>query len=323
MPRGHRRRQVDIRYTEGAGVRKNRAVADRLVQALVLVDDLVTARSHMETAGFTVLEGGHHPGRGTANVIVPFGNQYLELLAVVDAREALASAQGRPIMTALSTRGRGLARWSVEPEDIEGTANVRTARGATVPLLPTGETVRWRAVGVDVSWIEPWRCAFMAWDDPDQYPGRSERTHPNGATGFSRLEVATADRAALVGWLGGKVPNGVHLSVAAGARARSGSSSRLRPVRYRLLRSAGSNSREGALTGGLTGPHRGDRPRAPRSYTLVMDDQKPPRLVGDERETVHGCSNTSGGRSSGRSPESTTMRPDEVLLAVARPSCGW
>ncbi len=172
----------------------------------------------METAGFTVLEGGHHPGRGTANVIVPFGNQYLELLAVVDAREALASAQGRPIMTALSTRGRGLARWSVEPEDIEGTA---TRVGLPVErrcrVLPTGETVRWRAVGVDVSWIEPWRCAFMAWDDPGQHPGRSERTHPNGATGFSRLEVATADRAALVGWLGGKVPNGVHLSVAAGA----------------------------------------------------------------------------------------------------------
>ena len=42
----------------------------------------------MEGLGLTVLEGGRHPGRGTANLIVPFGRQYLELLCIVDEDEA-------------------------------------------------------------------------------------------------------------------------------------------------------------------------------------------------------------------------------------------
>jgi len=171
----------------------------------------------MEALGFIVREGGHHPGRGTANIIVPFGSQYLELLAVVDRDEALASPQGRPVVTVMSTRGPGLARWSIEPEDIEVTARrVGLAADRRFRVLPSGETVRWRAVGVDLSWIEPWRCAFMAWDDPHLHPARSEGGHLNGATGFSRLEVETPDRAELVAWLGGNAPEGVHLSVATG-----------------------------------------------------------------------------------------------------------
>ncbi|MGH9018361.1 MAG: VOC family protein, partial [Acidimicrobiales bacterium] len=94
-------------------------MGDALVQAIVLVADLATARRHMEGIGFTVLDGGRHPGRGTANLIVPFGRQYLELLAVVDSTEAAASPQGRPVLAALERRGPGLARWSVESADIE------------------------------------------------------------------------------------------------------------------------------------------------------------------------------------------------------------
>ncbi|MGA2520358.1 MAG: VOC family protein [Acidimicrobiales bacterium] len=193
-------------------------MSDRLVQAIVLVSDLGAARSRMEALGFTVLDGGRHPGRGTANLIIPFGRHYLELLAVVDHDEALASPQGRPIVTALSGRGPGLARWSVEPVDIERTAGrlgLPTERRSRV--LPSGETVRWRSVGVDTAWLEPWRCAFMAWDDPRLHPARGAVTHPNGATGFARLDVVAPDHGALVAWLGGTVPESVHLSAAAGA----------------------------------------------------------------------------------------------------------
>jgi hypothetical protein len=139
---------------------------DRLVQAIVLVTDLGAARAQMESLGFTVLEGGRHPGRGTANLIVPFGRQYLELLAVVDEAEALESAQGRPVLAALSGRGPGLARWSVEPGDIE-VASARVGRPIErrQRILPDGRAVRWRSVGVDEAWAEPWRCAFMSWVD--------------------------------------------------------------------------------------------------------------------------------------------------------------
>ena len=202
----------------GACLGQNRAVSDRLVQVIVLVSDLADAQHHMENLGFVVLAGGHHPGRGTANLIVPFGRQYLELLAVVDEREALASSQGLPIVTAMSARGPGLARWSVEPEDIEVTARrVGLPAERRLRVLPTGETVRWRAVGVDAAWLEPWRCAFMSWDDPRLHPARIEVTHRHGATGFAQLDVATPDRAGLTAWLGGKVPDGVRLSPEAGA----------------------------------------------------------------------------------------------------------
>lgn len=183
---------------------------DRLVQAIVLVTDLRTARSHMEELGLAVMEGGRHRGRGTANLIVPFGRHYLELLAIVDEPEARSSPQGRPVVAALSSRGPGLARWSVEPGDIEATA-MRVGH----PIerrhrdLPEGTTVRWRSVAVDTAWREPWRCAFMTWDDPDDHPARTPLPHPNGATGFARLEVEVPDMRAALDWLGGTVPPGV------------------------------------------------------------------------------------------------------------------
>ena len=186
-------------------------MADRFVQAIVLVPDLESARHRMESIGLTVLEGGRHPGRGTANLIVPFGAHYLELLAVVDESQARSSPQGRPVVDALSRRGPGLARWSVETTDIEA-----TARRVGYPveqrrrLLVDGTEVRWRAVAVDASWHQPWRCAFMAWDDPDLHPARADGVvHANGATGFARLDLDVPDAASLSTWLGGDVPDGV------------------------------------------------------------------------------------------------------------------
>jgi Glyoxalase-like domain len=41
--------------------------------------------------------GGRHPGWGTANRIVPLGETYLELVAVVDEAEAAQSAFGRRV----------------------------------------------------------------------------------------------------------------------------------------------------------------------------------------------------------------------------------
>ena len=192
---------------------KNRVVEDRLVQAILLVTDLGSAREQMHALGLTAVEGGRHPGRGTANLIVPFGRQYLELLAVVDERQAASSPQGRAVVTAMSRRGPGLARWTVEPRDIEATARRvghRVERRTRV--LPDATTIHWRSVGVDAAWGEPWRCAFMAWDDLRQHPAHTPVSHPNGATGFARLDVEVTDRPALLAWLGGGVPTGVTIS---------------------------------------------------------------------------------------------------------------
>ena len=183
-----------------------------LVQAIVLVEDLPDARRRMEGLGFAVAEGGRHPGRGTANLIVPFGHQYLELLAVVDDVEARSSPQGRSVLEALSRRGPGLARWSVEAIDIAATAaRIGHRVECRERVRPDGATVRWRSAGVDAAWAEPWRCAFMAWDDPALHPARFTSAHPNGATGFAALDVEVPDRPAALAWIGGDPPDGVTL----------------------------------------------------------------------------------------------------------------
>jgi hypothetical protein len=195
---------------------------DRLVQAIVLVPNLPDARRRLEALGFAVLEGGRHPGRGTANLIVPLGGQYLELLAVVDETEARTSPQGRPVVAALSARGPGLARWSVEPVDLEATAaRVGDPVERRQRTLPDATAVRWRSVAVDRAWAEPWRCAFMAWDSPDMHPGRSSVVHPNGATGFARLHVVVPDMGAALAWWGGRVPSGVVVEPGAHPGVRS------------------------------------------------------------------------------------------------------
>ena len=182
------------------------------MQTIVLVTDLGAGRRQMDEMGLTVLEGGRHPGRGTANLIVPFGRQYLELLAVVDEAEAMASPQGRPVVAALSARGPGLARWSVEPDDIEAAATrLELPTEQRHRVLPDGTTVSWRSVAVDASWYEPWLCSFMAWDDPTTHPAHAHASHPNGATGFARLGVVVPDMPAALRWLGGHIPPGVAL----------------------------------------------------------------------------------------------------------------
>ncbi len=58
--------------------------------------DLVAAADEFEVCyGLASVEGGRHPGWGTANWIVPLGDSNLELVAVVDQVEAAESVFGR------------------------------------------------------------------------------------------------------------------------------------------------------------------------------------------------------------------------------------
>ncbi len=183
-----------------------------LVQVIVLVEDLVVARRWAAGAGLTALDGGRHPGRGTANVIVPLGTAYLELLAVVDEAEARRSPDGRPVLDALAARGPGPVRWSLETSDVDAESRrLGLAVEDRRRVRPDGQVVRWRAVGVNEAWAEPWRCAFMSWADPDLHPARTPVRHPSGATGFAGLEVGVPDEGSLRTWVGGALPAAVTL----------------------------------------------------------------------------------------------------------------
>ncbi|HEX2173395.1 MAG TPA: VOC family protein, partial [Dehalococcoidia bacterium] len=77
-----------------------------LSQVILGVQDLAAAADRVAALGFTVLDGGCHPGLGTANRIVPLGRQYLELLGVVDKDDAAAHGYGQALLRAIADGDR-------------------------------------------------------------------------------------------------------------------------------------------------------------------------------------------------------------------------
>ena len=94
----------------------------QLDHVLVAVPDLAAGVRAIEARlGLTSVEGGRHPGWGTANRIVPLGPAYLELVAVVDAGEAAAHTFGR-WLAAAQPRG-GPFGWAVRIEELDRVAD--------------------------------------------------------------------------------------------------------------------------------------------------------------------------------------------------------
>jgi len=75
-----------------------------LSQVIFGVTDLEAASDRFRTLGFDVLDGGVHPGVGTANRVIPLGAQYIELLAVVSPELARESEYGRSLLRAIAGR---------------------------------------------------------------------------------------------------------------------------------------------------------------------------------------------------------------------------
>ena len=93
-----------------------------LDHVLIAVDDLAEAAKEVEQRlGLRSVEGGRHPGWGTANRIVPLGTSYLELIAVVEPTELDASPFGAWVADAVSD-GRRLLGWAARTDDLDGVA---------------------------------------------------------------------------------------------------------------------------------------------------------------------------------------------------------
>src|SRR5690348_2134426 len=112
------------------------------------LDHVVVAAADLEAAavaleeryGLTSLEGGRHPGWGTANRIVPLGGAYLELVAVVDEEEAAESGFGRWVAAARPDPLL-LLGWAVRTDELDAVAqrldlDVIPARGRE-PTAPS------------------------------------------------------------------------------------------------------------------------------------------------------------------------------------------
>jgi hypothetical protein len=174
-----------------------------LSQVIFGVRDLDAATDRFSAMGFEVLDGGVHPGLGTANRVIPLGRQYIELLGVVSLPEASENEYGRSLLRAIE-HGDRLVRWSLRTDAIDEVARrlgikVESRRR----VRPDGETLTWRAAGLDLALADATLPFFMQWDRPEQYPGLMRANHPNGARRVSSLSMTPSDPDRLRSWTAG------------------------------------------------------------------------------------------------------------------------
>jgi hypothetical protein len=129
---------------------------------LIAVDDLEAAAKEVEERyGLTSVEGGRHQGFGTANRIVPLGETYLELVAVVDRAEAAASGFGSWVGGGERPR---LLGWCLRTDALDAVAE---CLGLTIAdgsrARPDGAVLRWRMAGLERSADEPSLQFFIEW----------------------------------------------------------------------------------------------------------------------------------------------------------------
>jgi hypothetical protein len=170
---------------------------------LIAVVDLVAAAREFEVEhGLSSIAGGRHPGWGTANRIVPLGESYLELVAVVDKDEAAESDFGRWVAAVDAESGSRPFGWAVRTNDLDEVARRlgRPIEGGS-RVTPEGHVLRWRAAALEQTAVEPSLPFFIEWAEGSAFPGRVEVIHPAGTVEFARLELrGSVDR--LSQWLG-------------------------------------------------------------------------------------------------------------------------
>jgi glyoxalase-like protein len=169
---------------------------------LIVVSSLAEAGQMInERYGLTSIEGGRHPGWGTANRIVPLGDTYLELIAVIDHDEANASVFGRWIAGGEPEHPIG---WAVRTVDIEAVAHrLGLAVQAGSRTTPSGKVLRWRTAGVEQAIAEPSFPFFIEWSVETLRPGMVLIHHRAGSVLLSKLEIR-GDSRRLTKWIDGE-----------------------------------------------------------------------------------------------------------------------
>jgi hypothetical protein len=171
---------------------------------VLAVPDLDRAgeRLHREH-GLASVAGGAHPRWGTGNRIVPLGDSYVELIAVVDHEVGSATPLGRAL---LASSDGGRDRWfavCLSDTELEVTARrlgLHVASGSR--SRPDGVELRWRGAGIDDEARDAWLPFFIAWDVPAElHPGRTAIRHEVDVAGIASVEIA-GDAVRLREWLG-------------------------------------------------------------------------------------------------------------------------
>lgn len=229
-----------------------------LDHVVIVVADLAQAIADYRASGFTVVEGGSHPGRPTRNVLVVFEDgAYLELIKYD------APAPQERWWRVLSAQGAGLVDFALLPRDLPLVVAAAHGRGLSDMTGPH-EGSRLRPDGARLEWQTarqarhdlPFLCADVS-PRALRVPEGQVRRHANGVTGVAEIEVAVADLTASVERYRALLGPGVEVKVEG-----PGASAQLAGTRITLLPDP---------------PSRGEGPRALRlrlaagSPALAMD----------------------------------------------------
>jgi hypothetical protein len=182
---------------------------------IVAVDDLdEAARRYDDEYGLASVAGGRHPGHGTGNRIVPLGDSYVELMAVVDDDGAASSPLGSWLGRRLADEGGGLVALCLRTDNIAAVAE-RTGREplAMSRTRPDGVELTWHLVALDAA-LTDGLPFFIQWHvHHADHPGRTRITHRCRAVGIDWVELG-GDPDRLAEWLG---PNDLPLRHVDGA----------------------------------------------------------------------------------------------------------
>jgi hypothetical protein len=183
----------------------------------VVVPELERAAADFQRAyGLSATAGGRHPGRGTANMIVPLGDHYLELIAVVDGAEAESVPTSLRVSRSLD-EGRTFAAWAVRCDDLDAVRSRLLDAAWELPPVTAG--MRRRPDGVELRWRMQELVAEAAFSPlpfviewvvgPGDYPGAAEGPNPKGGSRVSAVRLAArepgADEEGLKFLIGGDV----------------------------------------------------------------------------------------------------------------------
>jgi len=151
--------------------------------------------------GLASIEGGRHHGWGTANRIVPLGEAYLALVAVIDETEAAQSPFGCWVAGANPELAKPFG-WAVRTDKLDEVVlrlhlmprtGSRASRG--------GHGARCRLAGIEQAAAEPSLPFFIEWEEGTSLPGYAPAIHPAGAVQIAKLHL-DGDADHLADWLG-------------------------------------------------------------------------------------------------------------------------
>jgi hypothetical protein len=197
----------------GANQRRPLVLLDHVL--VPVVDLEVAAERFRDEYGLQTLPGGRHPW-GTANMIIPLGSNYIELIAVVDPARAAESPRNRRLAEA-ARAGRPFATWAARTDDLSRMRRWLRRRGWELePALagsrtrPDGVLLEWKSQEL-VPDAAPSVLPFLIeWQVPHgMHPAEAPVRHPSGAgdIAFARFEAPdpAAARAQLEDLVGGNL----------------------------------------------------------------------------------------------------------------------